>query len=239
MGYAKAVNYPALCPWGKYPSGATHRAIDWLAPYGSRVQNATAGTVTTAGWSQTGFGWHVRVKYDDGNTGLYAHLSKISVRVGQRVAKRQLLGYSGNSGNSTGPHLHWEVRSSSWNPLTSWNYTSKLEPYSTTAPSTAPRFDMSQLTYRADNAEVKRFQQWLWSKQGDNYQDNFKANVYDFEKNGFTTFYGDSTAKMVQDTYRALARKFPSGGWTQGWVNGVPPKEPGNGFMKYFGAVPY
>ena len=107
MGYAKAVNYAPGSPWGRYPSGKVHLALDFPCPIGTRVQSGMAGTVTTAGWSSTGFGWHVRVKYDDGNTAIYGHLSKIEVKVGQRVAKRQEIGKSGTSGNSTGPHLHW------------------------------------------------------------------------------------------------------------------------------------
>jgi murein DD-endopeptidase MepM/ murein hydrolase activator NlpD len=242
MTYAKPVNYPALHAWGSYPSGKTHRAIDYLAPMGSRVQSAMNGTVTTAGWSSTGFGWHVRVKFADGNTGIYGHLSKISVKVGQSVSKRQQLGLSGSSGNSTGPHLHFEVRTSSWNPLTSFNYTSKLEPYvapvsAPAAPSsTSPYFNRTLLKYGASNSEVKRFQQWIWSKQGPNYRSSFKSNVYDFDKYGFTNNYGPATAKMVQDTYRALDKAYPNGGWDKGWVNGTPPREPGPGLFKQYGA---
>ena len=247
MGYAKAADYPPISPWGRYPSGKTHKALDLLAPFGSRVQNGMAGTVTTAGWSSTGFGLHVRVKFDDGNTSIYAHLSKIVVKVGQRVAKRQTLGYSGSTGNSTGPHLHWEVRGSSWNPLTSWNFTSKIEPYkapvvappSTSSGSTSTRFNRALLKPGLNNSEVKRFQQWLWSKQGPSYKETFRNTVYNFDKYGYTTNYGPATSKMVQDTYRALNKAYPNGGWNQGWVNGVPPTSPGPGFFTHFGASSY
>lgn len=111
--------------WGTYASGGTHRAIDYPVPVGTRVRVAGPGKVTTAGWSLTGFGYHVRVLLDDGNTVIYGHLSKGSIRVsvGQRVARNQIIGLSGNTGNSTGPHLHMEVRHSSWLPLTSFNFT--------------------------------------------------------------------------------------------------------------------
>jgi hypothetical protein len=86
---------------------------------------------------------------------------------------------------------------------------------------------------------VKKFQAWLWSKHGPSYRDSFKVNVYDFTKYGFTTLYGDATARMVQDMYKHLKWAYPHDGWEQGWVNGVPPKEPGPGFFKFFGAKVY
>lgn len=237
--YAKPVNYPALCPWGYYPSGKVHRAIDYQAPYGSRVQSSAAGTVTTAGWSTTGFGYHVRVKFTDGNTGLYGHLSRIDVKVGQRVAMRQQIGLSGNSGNSTGPHLHFEVRTSSWNPLTSFNYTSKLVPYSsTTAPSTSTTyFNRNLLKPGLTNAEVKKFQAWLWSKQPYDFKVWFNENVYDFGHKGTTEHYGPATERLVQETYKRLNRQFPNAGWNTGVVNGVWPKIPGPALFRHYGAT--
>ena len=245
MTYAKPVNYPALAPWGKYPSGKTHKAIDYLAPLGSRVQSAMAGTVTTAGWSSTGFGWQVRVKFTDGNTGIYGHLSKISVKVGQKVAKRQQIGLSGNSGNSTGPHLHFEVRTSSWNPLTSFNFTTKLEPYAAPAPapapapttSTKPYFNRNLLKVGLTNSEVRRFQEWLWSKQPYARKVWFNENVYDFGHKGFTSYYGTATARLVQETYKALDKEYPNGGWDYGVTNGNWPRTPGPGLFKHYGAT--
>jgi murein DD-endopeptidase MepM/ murein hydrolase activator NlpD len=126
----------------------------------------------------------VRLLLDDGNTVIYGHLSRIVARVGQRIARGQILGYSGNTGNSTGPHLHMEVRRSSWDPATSWNFVSKLVPYSTTTSSTssssAPAFNLNKLKYRANNTEVRRFQQWLWSKQSTAYKAWFNKNDYSF-----------------------------------------------------------
>ena len=248
MTYAKPVNYPALAPWGKYPSGKTHKAIDYLSPTGSRVQSAMAGTVTAAGWSSTGFGWHVRVKFADGNTGIYGHLSKISVKVGQNVSKRQQLGLSGASGNATGPHLHFEVRKSSYIPLTSFNYTSMLEPY--TAPVVAPKpptqsapavgtnpyFNRTLLKPGLSNSEVNRFQQWLWSKQPNDFKNWFNKNVYSFGYKGATNYYGAATERLVQETYKRLDKQYPNGGWDAGVVNGVYPKTPGPGLFKHFGA---
>ena len=238
MGYAKPVNANAGSRWGVYPSGRTHKALDYPVPVGTRVQNAMAGKVTTAGWSTSGFGWHVRVLYDSGKTGIYGHLSKISVKVGQRVAKYQTLGYSGNSGNSTGPHLHWEIRTSSWNPLTSWNFTAYIEPYyPPKVTSTVTSFNRSLLKYGKTNTEVKRFQQWLWSKQPASYKTWFRNNMYDFDKYGFTNNYRAATARMVRDTYKRLDAAHPTGGWDSGVVKGVWPNEPGAGLFKYYGAT--
>jgi hypothetical protein len=136
-----------------------------------------------------------------------------------------------------------EVRRSSWDPATSWNFVSKLVPYSTTTSSTssssAPAFNLNKLKYRANNTEVRRFQQWLWSKQSTAYKAWFNKNVYSFTYKGTTTFYGDATARLVQETYRHLHAAHPKAGWNQGWVNGVPPKEPGPGLIKFFGGRPY
>jgi hypothetical protein len=138
-----------------------------------------------------------------------------------------------------------EVRKSSFVPESSWNFTSKLVPYKTTSTATAPTsstspaFNLNKLKYKAKNSEVKRFQQWFFSKQNSNYKTWFNANVYNFSKKGYTEYYGDSTARMVQDVYRYLHKSYPKGGWNAGWVNGVPPKEPGPGLIKHFGGRPY
>lgn len=86
-----------------------HAGIDIPVGVGSNVYSAESGTVLTAGWVQ-GYGNCVIIMHDNGLTTLYGHLSSINVSVGQRVNRGDLIAYSGNSGNSTGPHLHFEVR---------------------------------------------------------------------------------------------------------------------------------
>ena len=237
MNYIKPVSIAPNNVWGRYASGGVHNALDYPVALGTAVRCAGAGSVTVAGWSTTGFGNHVRVRLDDGNTVIYGHLSRSIVRVGQRVSGGQIIAYSGNTGNSTGPHLHMEVRRSSWDPATAWNFTSKLVNSTTTA--AAPSFNLNLLKYKASNAEVKRFQQWFFSKHNAGYRDWFNKNIYSFATKGYTSYYGDSTARMVQDMYRYLAKAYPKGGWTQGWVNGVPPKEPGPGLIKQVGGRAY
>ncbi|MCE7083058.1 transglycosylase family protein [Streptomyces sp. ST2-7A] len=86
-----------------------HTGVDFPVPTGSTVRSVTSGKVVSAGWSGS-FGYEVIVRHDDGRYSQYAHLSAISVSTGQPVGTGQRLGRSGSTGNSTGPHLHFEVR---------------------------------------------------------------------------------------------------------------------------------
>ncbi len=87
-----------------------HPGIDLAAPIGTQVKAADAGYVVAAGWSPYGYGFHVIVDHGNQVQTLYAHLSKIAVKVGDTVARGAVIGAVGSTGNSTGPHLHFEVR---------------------------------------------------------------------------------------------------------------------------------
>ena len=89
--------------------GRTHNGIDLAVNVGTPVKSSTAGTVIQSGWNG-GYGISVYVDCGDGMVIRYGHLSETSVEVGQTVAQGDLLGLSGNTGNSTGPHLHFEMR---------------------------------------------------------------------------------------------------------------------------------
>jgi len=118
-------------PYGaKYKTGTIHKGVDYRASVGTSVYAAVGGEVVHAGRHVYKKGWgfalgiHVIIdnnRFTDGTAGLwagYCHLSSVSVRVGQRVAKGDLVGISGNTGNSTGPHLHFQILSSrTWNPI--------------------------------------------------------------------------------------------------------------------------
>ncbi|MEU3885245.1 transglycosylase family protein [Streptomyces sp. NPDC029041] len=86
-----------------------HTGIDFPVPTGTSVKSVAAGAVVSAGWGGS-FGYQVVVRHSDGRYSQYAHLSAISVRDGQAVSAGQRIGRSGSTGNSSGPHLHFEVR---------------------------------------------------------------------------------------------------------------------------------
>jgi hypothetical protein len=86
-----------------------HTALDIGVPVGTPVKATMDGEVLFAGWNNQGYGNLVIVENGPYRT-YFAHLSKIPVHVGQRVRAREVVGLSGNTGNSTGPHLHYEVR---------------------------------------------------------------------------------------------------------------------------------
>ncbi|WP_170984458.1 M23 family metallopeptidase [Rhodoligotrophos defluvii] len=88
---------------------AMHLGVDLRAEFGAPVLATAAGIVVEAQWS-AGYGKSVVIYHDKGVSTRYAHLSAISVVPGQRVAKRQVIGRLGNSGRSTGAHLHYETR---------------------------------------------------------------------------------------------------------------------------------
>lgn len=95
-------------PFG-YRWGTTHLGVDIGVPYGTTVKAADGGEVTWAGW-QGSYGKLVVITHDSGIQTAYAHNSTILVSVGQRVYQGQAIAYAGSTGNSTGPHCHFEVR---------------------------------------------------------------------------------------------------------------------------------
>lgn len=90
-------------------ASTNHKGVDWAVPIGTAVVASNAGTVTKAGWA-SGYGYAVYIKHADGRETRYAHLSKVLVKAGQTVSQGQRIALSGNTGRSTGPHLHFEIR---------------------------------------------------------------------------------------------------------------------------------
>ena len=97
-----------------YGGWRNHKGLDIAAPYGTKIYAAESGTVTSAGNKYNGYGNCVIVSHNDGNVTLYAHMSSIAINYGDYVVKGQLLGYVGSTGNSTGNHLHFEVRTNGY-----------------------------------------------------------------------------------------------------------------------------
>lgn len=101
-------------------SSGYHTGQDFVVPTGTRVKAIANATVVSAGWGGA-YGNQVVLRLADGKYAQYAHLSSIAVSAGQSVSEGQQLGLSGATGNVTGPHLHFEIR-------TSPNYGSDLDP---------------------------------------------------------------------------------------------------------------
>ncbi|MDG9683955.1 M23 family metallopeptidase [Streptomyces sp. DH18] len=90
-------------------SSGSHSGVDFQAASGSSVVAVGAGTVVEAGWGGA-YGNNIVLRMTDGTYTQYGHLSSIGVSVGQSVSSGQQIGLSGSTGNSTGPHLHFEAR---------------------------------------------------------------------------------------------------------------------------------
>jgi murein DD-endopeptidase MepM/ murein hydrolase activator NlpD len=94
-----------------------HTGVDFTVPTGTKVVAAMPGIVLEAGsnvsWGPS-YGVSVIIDHGKGVRAIYAHLSAVKVKKGDTVLERDLIGLSGNTGNSTGPHLHFESRVSPW-----------------------------------------------------------------------------------------------------------------------------
>ncbi|WP_432032575.1 M23 family metallopeptidase [Streptomyces antibioticus] len=105
---------------GSMWSSGYHTGVDFVVPTGTSLKAVAAGTVVSAGWGGA-YGNQVVIKLNDGHYAQYAHLSSLSVSAGQTVTAGQQVGLSGATGNVTGPHLHFEIR-------TTPNYGSDVDP---------------------------------------------------------------------------------------------------------------
>ncbi|SOE07735.1 LysM peptidoglycan-binding domain-containing M23 family metallopeptidase [Streptomyces sp. Ag109_G2-15] len=105
---------------GSMWSSGYHTGVDFVVPTGTSLKAVAAGTVVSAGWGGA-YGNQVVIKLNDGYYAQYGHLSQLSVSAGQTVTAGQQIGLSGATGNVTGPHLHFEIR-------TTPNYGSDIDP---------------------------------------------------------------------------------------------------------------
>ena len=97
--------------WRNSPFGVGrdfHPGIDIAGPMGVPVVATAGGTVEAAGWDQ-GYGKSIRIRHGDGVETLFGHLDSVAVSPGERVVRGEVIGYLGNTGLSTGPHLHYEI----------------------------------------------------------------------------------------------------------------------------------
>ncbi len=96
--------------FGHYPSGAPHSGTDFGVPEGTPVRVSKSGTVIKKAELDYSYGYHLFIDHGDGLVTIYAHNSKLLVSEGQHVTAGQIIAKSGNTGNSTGPHSHIELR---------------------------------------------------------------------------------------------------------------------------------
>lgn len=104
-GYSIAARFGQIGPWARY-----HTGFDFADPIGTPVRAPGAGVVTNAGTGPAGWaGNYVAIRYPDGTQTLMAHMSTVSVSVGQTVSACQVVGAIGMTGRTFGPHVHFEV----------------------------------------------------------------------------------------------------------------------------------
>lgn len=92
-----------------YKKKKMHKGVDLILPHGTPIIATSDGVILSVKTQRMGYGKHIIIKHDDQYQSLYAHLSDIKVKEGQKVKKGELIGLSGNTGASTRPHLHYEV----------------------------------------------------------------------------------------------------------------------------------
>jgi len=108
-GYIVPVSGPVSSPFGPR-DGGFHHGIDFAVNEGTKVHSSKAGTVSFAGYKGNIVGNVVEVDHQDGTQTMYAHNSQVLVIVGQPVKQGEIIALSGNTGRSTGPHVHFEIR---------------------------------------------------------------------------------------------------------------------------------
>lgn len=105
--FIRPVNVGVYRGWGMR-WGRMHYGLDYAAPTGTSVYASDGGTVITSGWHGN-YGYYIKIDHGGGFVSLYAHCSKLLVKVGDKVYQGQRIGLVGNTGRSTGPHCHFEI----------------------------------------------------------------------------------------------------------------------------------
>ncbi|HSF83787.1 MAG TPA: LysM peptidoglycan-binding domain-containing M23 family metallopeptidase [Anaerolineales bacterium] len=105
-------------------SPSLHPGIDIAGSVGNAIFATDSGVVVFAGWSEFGYGYLIVLDHGNGWQSAYAHLSAVGVSCGQSVGRGTVIGGLGSSGNSSGPHLHFELRSDIYGKVNPWDYVS-------------------------------------------------------------------------------------------------------------------
>ena len=117
-------DWPTSSTWlsGYYYIPGIHEAIDIGGSIGNAIYAADSGVIVYSGWNNYGYGYTVVIDHGNGWQTLYAHLNSINFGCGQAVFQGNKIGTMGVTGNSSGPHLHFEMRSDTWGRVNPANY---------------------------------------------------------------------------------------------------------------------
>lgn len=107
-GILPIVSYSYISSYYRFASRPSHTGVDFAATKGTSILAYKSGTVTRASWNGN-YGMCIEIQHSNGEKTRYAHCSGYNVSVGQTVSQGQVIGYVGSTGNSTGPHLHFEI----------------------------------------------------------------------------------------------------------------------------------
>ena len=123
--------YPITLDYGEeylplYKKGE-HKGIDYGCPYGTPILASADGTVASTGYQKNGYGYYMIILHSDLSGTLYAHLSQYNKNVMDKVIAGEVIAHSGNSGKSTGAHLHFEIRKKSSDPNSTIDPKTKLQ----------------------------------------------------------------------------------------------------------------
>ncbi len=105
-----------------YVPNANHRGIDIAGKIGNPIYAVDAGVVVYSNWNENGYGNLIVVDHGNGWQSVYAHLSDFAMFCGDNVDQGQIIGYMGSTGNSTGPHLHFELRNERYGVVNPWDF---------------------------------------------------------------------------------------------------------------------
>ena len=105
-----------------YSPSTNHFGIDIAGALGNAVYASDNGVVVYAGWNDWGYGNVIVIDHDGGWQTLYAHLSALNVGCGSSVLQGDVIGYFGSTGNSSGPHLHFEMLNETYGKVNPWNF---------------------------------------------------------------------------------------------------------------------
>lgn len=129
-------NYPITLPFGAIYdddirgsnwnySGKRHNGVDFGCPVGTQVKASADGRVSFCGFDKTGYGYLIKISHTDGSESRYAHLSRLLASINAYVYAEQPIALSGDSGNVTGAHLHWEYRTADKKAVDPMEYVDK------------------------------------------------------------------------------------------------------------------